>query len=503
MATRAWLVRLGSTGEREEAALSSGHVILGWSELDDLSGCELREDLATLVAQAYPEASKAVRSNWTGQLWRFTKEMRPGDFVVSPLKNGKVAIGEITGDYLFDASAEPEFRQLRPVKWHRTNISKSVIKQDLRNSMGSLLTVCGLTRFGAPRRIAHLAHHDSDPGPLAGEMEVLEGFTTPHELLDAVISGQPIRLTIREFLKRWGVTRRTSDAVAQIETDLAAKGVTTNPPFTESWIDNSITLVPIGREPGETTSAEERISLANTQDAPDMPPLTLTVSVVPSATTPVESVGLGDSLQVARTKLLSGQFSQLAVLDDNGILLGAISWESIGKAAMTKSHLATVSNAIDRTVNAVHLYTELLSQVGEIYNRGYIFTCDHAMRVVGIITAADMTKQFGQLARPFVLVEEAERRLRRRVDEVFSLDEIRKFAKLSASKVKGAQNLMLHDYQKLLESSDRWARMEWDLDHLHFLDRLDTVRRIRNELMHFAPDPLEDEKMDTVAGLTT
>ena len=43
------------------------------------------------------------------------------------------------------------------------------------------------------------------------------------------------------------------------------------------------------------------------------------------------SVSPESSLLYARTVMLEKQFSQLAVIDENGTLHGAISWESIGK----------------------------------------------------------------------------------------------------------------------------------------------------------------------------
>ncbi|WP_049575696.1 hypothetical protein [Nonomuraea sp. SBT364] len=53
MASRAWLVRLGETGQRESTALEKGQAILGWSNLGDLSACRDRTDIAALLHEAY------------------------------------------------------------------------------------------------------------------------------------------------------------------------------------------------------------------------------------------------------------------------------------------------------------------------------------------------------------------------------------------------------------------------------------------------------------------
>ncbi|MFG1860806.1 CBS domain-containing protein [Microbispora bryophytorum] len=504
MTLRAWLVRLGENGQRENVALNEGQAILGWSNLGDLSTCESRTDIAAVVKENYPDAEKATLSNWTGQLWRFLREIREGDLIVCPLKTRQtIAVGRVTGPYRYQGDADPGFRQVRPVEWLRTDIPKNAVEQDLRNSMSSLLTVCALSRFGAPRRIAHLAEKGIDPGPTPDEMAMLEGFATPHELLDGVIAntaGEPIRLTIREFLKRWGVTRRTPASVARIEADLVAKGVTTRPSFTEGWFDNTIELLPVGEEPDSSAQSPSQSLQPDVEDAPDLPAITLQVGVLEAANKGAASVRLEDTISIAHTKMLSGKYSQLAVIDENGTLYGAVSWESIGKASM-RQQVLTVSDAVDRTVRSVDHHEDLLSQVSEIYDRGYVFVCDSDKKVIGIITAADLTQQFGHLARPFVLVEEAERRLRRRANEVFTLDELRQAApRHLAAKVNSADDLMLGAYKYLLAPPSHWERLDWPLDHALFLEILEVVKDVRNELMHFAPDPLDGETLRSVEG---
>jgi len=65
----------------------------------------------------------------------------------------------------------------------------------------------------------------------------------------AVLREQPWRLTIRDFLAHWGQTRRTGTVNALIRSDLADKGLTTRPPFTEGRAEHEIEIIP-----AETTS---------------------------------------------------------------------------------------------------------------------------------------------------------------------------------------------------------------------------------------------------------
>src|SRR5215469_761682 len=416
-APAAWLVRGGELGEREEIALREGLVIAGWNELGDLSGCSSRESIRHALKLTYPEVADNVISNWTGQLWRFREQIAPGDLVVMPLhtRPGRVAIGHVTGPYEYRPDEPVGFRQVRAVEWLRTDIRREDFRPDLRASITSLLTVCGITRNEASRRIASLAERGIDPG-----MEGGEEVTSAEELLEDAASrdpSDPRRLTVRSFLEHWGQTRRTSGVVAAIKSELADKGLTTRPPFTEGPLEDEVALIPAATEPGTATSAA-----ADTEDVSDQVSATLRVGSLPPAK--LVSVPSNVSLMYARTLMLNRQFSQLAVIDDNGRFRGAVSWESISKAQIATDH-PSLDDAISPAVVVDH-DALLLEQIDLIYDKGFIFVQNaDRSRITGIVTAADLTRQFGNLARPFVLIEEAENRLRRRVGEVFSADELR------------------------------------------------------------------------------
>jgi restriction system protein len=427
--------------------------------------------------------------------------MNSGDLVVMPLKNCRqIAIGRVTGPYEFRGEADPNFRHVRPVEWLHRHISRDAVRSDLLQSMGSLLTVCGLTRFGAARRIAHLAEHGSDPGPEPDERNA-EPMATPYDFLNDAAERAPTnpsRLRIRDLLSYWGAARRTSGIVARIEADLTEKGLTTRPPFTEGWIDNFIELVPVGKEPDPSGRTRDQCLGDDTEDASEMPAVTLRVGALKSAASGVTAVLPDAPLSTVMTHMLANNYSQLAVIDDAGVLWGAVSWESIGKARMVGLEITlTQATAPARVVEHDE---DLLSQIEEIYAKGFVFVRGPDRTITGIITAADLTEQFGELARPFVLVEEAERRLRRRVDEVFDLAEIRCVAPRRPELVNSAADLVLGSYERLLNPAENWRRLGWSLDHALFLQLLRAVREIRNELMHFTPDPLNPQQLGQVEG---
>jgi restriction system protein len=492
-AEAAWLVRGGERGEREDLALTEGLVIAGWEELGDLQDCTTREGIRQALRQTYPDFAENVIANWTGQLWRFRHQISEGDLVVMPLhtKPGGVAIGEVTGPYQYRADQPPGFRHVRPVKWLRADVPRDAFRPDLRASITSLLTVCGLARNNAAIRIAALADNEADPGVEGGEE-----ITTAEELLEDATSRDPAdprRLSIRNLLEHWGQTRRSGGVAAAIKSDLADKGLTTRPPFTEGSLDDEISIVAVA-EPGGLDQAA-----SNTEDVFQQAPATLRIGSLPPPK--LVSVSPASTLMLAKSLMLNRQFSQLAVIGDDQRFLGAVSWESIGKA-----HIASAEPSLLDTITSATVVDHdafLLEQIDVIYSKGYVFVYNaDRSHVTGIVTAADLTRQFGNLARPFVLIEEAENRLRRRANEVFSIDDLRASAPgYRRVHISGASDLTLGNYVHLMKPAENWARLGWSLDREYFIERLEEVVRVRNELMHFTPDPLSAKEYEAVEGL--
>ncbi|MFD0857274.1 CBS domain-containing protein [Actinomadura adrarensis] len=465
--------------------------------MGDLGRIQTRDELAAAVREAYPGVAHNVASNWTGQLWRFTQEIEPGDYVVMPRKTNPVtfAVGRVTGPYEYRADEPDGFQQVRKVEWIHTEVPNDAVKPDLRASLGSLLTVCRLRRNDAARRIAALASTGADPGR-DDEEEVTssEGLLADAASRDA---GNLRKLTIRHLLQHWDAERRTSAVVETIKADLEAQGLTTRPPFTEGAIGTEIELVPISAEPGPAGEVNPE-DVADTEDVSEPEPLTLGLGNLPSKLVTVPSSA---TLARAKTVMVERQFSQLGVVDQDGKYQGAVTWESIGRA-----HIAHADPCLKQAIvypRVVDHDALLLDQLRVIYDDGFILVRDtDRVRVTGIITASDLTTEFGKLARPFVLVEEAENRLRRAADSAFEVDDLKAAAHPSnKAKVQRAADLTFGNYYYLLKDAERWSKLKWSIDQDILLDLIQKVGRIRNELMHFATDELSPDKYNSLNGL--
>ncbi|RSN48684.1 hypothetical protein DMH12_26380 [Streptomyces sp. WAC 04229] len=536
---RAWGVRAGENGERERAALREGLLGTGWDRLsmEDLVGTATRADIRAAVAAAYPDEGPYTIGNWTGQLYRFVHEIQPGDLVVLPLKSLRVAIGQVVGAYEYRAQAPEGLRHVRRVNWMVTDLDRREIQSDLLDSLGSLLTVFEISRFGAAERVAVLAEGKPDPGrPDADEFAAT--LTEPAKLYEEVRrrgDENPLTLSIRDFLAVWGVQRRYPATTAQINSDLEARGLVTVPPFTEGTLDSRVAVLAGGAEPDQSgTSAVTRLSGGSSlsgqlrvgaegavgeavsyinsrlstalaghfpDEGAETEAVAYLVSNLDSANRMPDFVRVGEDVETAQTLMVLRGYSQLPVLDADGRLRGVVSWESIGRARMANP-AAGLSAATVRGQEADGS-DDLLDWIGAIQQYGYVVVRDHDHKVCGLITASDLTVQFGTRVRPFVLVEEIEQRLRRVVDRCIPLDRIRAVIQnpKRAARVHSAADLTFGAYKHLLKVPENWAALGWGINQAHFLTALETCRNFRNDLMHFSPDPVTDDQLVPAQGL--
>jgi restriction system protein len=305
-------------------------------------------------------------------------------------------------------------------------------------------------------------------------------------------SGNPVTLSIRRLLDYWGAKRRGYWITDEITRDLTAARLATRPPFTEGWIDSLISLIPIAsgmsKPDGSALPSIEAVTTAGVQ-------VSLRVNSLAAANAGVESVRLDDTLERAQALMMRKDYSQLAIQSGPRDLRGAISWESIAQAKIRKPD-AGLRDAIV-TPEVVGLNDDLLARIPMIVDASFVFVQALDRQICGIVTTADLSLEFAMLAKPFFLLAEVERRLRRLIDEHFTVEEIAAIVDPADAERKAisANDLTIGECARLLEEPSRWNRLGWGLDRVIFIAQLHDIRLIRNEIMHFSPDPLDEEQI--------
>jgi predicted transcriptional regulator len=305
-----------------------------------------------------------------------------------------------------------------------------------------------------------------------------------------------VQLSIRELLEMWGYKRRGNWIVSQIEGELEDAGLITEPSFAQGWIDAIVQLMPIGLIELRHPRTQPEIELEERQEwAVESGVVTLLVSNLRSATQEVCSVPLDCALLTAQSLMIRHDYSQLAVMSDKRNLRGAITWEAIAQTSMRKNP-ETVRDCLIRAETVRH-DDDLIHHIPRIVQAGYVFVRAKDETIGGIVTTADLSEEFARLATPFFLIGEIERRLRRSVNRAFSAAELGEVRDPGdeGRDVASADDLTMGEYVRLLEKADRWIKTGWRFERKVFIEALDAVRNLRNDVMHFSPDPLEEHEL--------
>jgi hypothetical protein len=125
-------------------------------------------------------------------------------------------------------------------------------------------------------------------------------------------------------------------------------------------------------------------------------------------------------------------------------------------------------------------------------------------KISGIITAADLSVQFKQLSEPFLMIGEIENHLRRIIDGKFDKKEMlaARDPNDAARNVETVSNLNFGELIRIIENDENWKRLSIKLDRKEFCRYLDLIRSIRNEVMHFDPDPIDINDLSILRGFS-
>ncbi|MEU1798724.1 CBS domain-containing protein [Streptomyces californicus] len=315
-------------------------------------------------------------------------------------------------------------------------------------------------------------------------------------------AGSPITLTVRDLLDWWGASRRGYLISEQIASELTNHGLSTVPDFAAVGIDDRVTLTGPSldtedmdegtaepeaateqAEPRTTGTATTATTSGNTEDKSE-PLQGQTVGNLPSALRGVVSVTSSASFEEVFTKMQLNGYSQLPVLNGTRNLQGAVTWESIAQARYKNSQ-ALFSQAIVKA-HDVSYADHLIDVLPYLEQYGFLLVRDQTKQIAGIITIADVAAEYGATARPFLLIGDLDRRLRRVISEGLDLQEVITLCDPDKLRNITAFGQMSYgDYQQILSNQRQWDKLGWPLDRKSFVARLDELREVRNELMHF------------------
>jgi CBS domain-containing protein len=296
----------------------------------------------------------------------------------------------------------------------------------------------------------------------------------------------PPKESVRAFLLWFGAERRGYRVIRRVRSALRRHGVATKPDFESAYIDGAIAFI---KAPPE---AQAQPGVAD-DSAPDP---TYRIGRLGSANRVPTYVAPDASLQQVTTVLMSNDFSQVPVMTGPRSVKGIVTWKSIGMRLALKKPVAVAGDCMEDAI-VVRSVAPLFSAISIIAAHDYILVEANDTTICGIVTASDLNEQFRLLAEPFLLVGEIENGVRRLLHGKFTL------AELNAAKAPGDDSrqigtpadLTFGEYIWLVEGGAHWAKLKVEIDRVTFIAQLKRVRDIRNDVMHFDPDGLDDDDL--------
>ena len=286
-----------------------------------------------------------------------------------------------------------------------------------------------------------------------------------------------LKLTVREFIGWYNYRKRGSWIVSRIRNKMEALQLRTVPDFEFAYIDSTIEIQTAGDSP--SGGLEDPVHRIGTLAAAHNKPM---------------RVAPDELLKVATTKMQLNDFSQLPVMTGDRTVKGIISWKSIGTSFSLGGACEQVRDCMEESVEEISIDAPLFEAIGSIAKHGYLLVRGKDKAVTGIVTETDLSEQFMHLAGPFLFIGEIEGHLRQLIHGKFTVAEMRSTSEGEGGRdISGSADLTFGGYCRLLEKPEYWEKLNLSVDRGQFVEHLKSVRKIRNDVMHFAPDGLSPE----------
>ena len=294
-------------------------------------------------------------------------------------------------------------------------------------------------------------------------------------------------ITPRMLVAAVGYEKRSPGACYLIDRFLEENDLEVEPHYLDVWPDNNIELRP--KPKAKKRRREDPIKR---------------IGLLKAANTKPATVDNSDSLDKAITLMMMNNYSQLPVMGGARKIVGYISWETIGEARSKGIDTNEVKDYKRDSIRVFRRDIPLMLAIREIYKNDFIVVIENDGTPCGIVTTADVSSQFLTWTEPFVMLEQIENQVRHLLDEKILLEDLKKVCQEEGREVNAIDDLTFGEYQRLFENPKHWERSGLkSVDRTLFVKMFDDVRNIRNDVMHFDPEGIDEtsrEKLKSMAN---
>jgi restriction system protein len=142
---------LGRKSVHAEACFAGDFIGADFGIAEDLTGNlpdewrEFNQKYIPIYLANRPDKTKIAAGLSCGFLWTIAKGLQKGDTVLCPDGTGHYRIGEVISDYIYCPGGVLPHR--RSVHWLSQTIDRADMSEALRNSTGSIGTLCNITGY--------------------------------------------------------------------------------------------------------------------------------------------------------------------------------------------------------------------------------------------------------------------------------------------------------------------------------------------------------------------
>ncbi|ANF52140.1 hypothetical protein A0O34_17165 [Chryseobacterium glaciei] len=318
-------------------------------------------------------------------------------------------------------------------------------------------------------------------------MNKLEAF-----LLEIKKQKKTEKISTKSVISYYGVARRGWRVIENVNTWLEKYELEMEPTFDRANFYGSvkISLKPTIQSNGELKKAKyvdiiPRLNIIKSSD------LNNSESIYGLITVKKET-----SITEAVTLMIKHNYSQLPILSSSKEVYGLVSWKSIGKALALGKKCELVKDCFE-SVEVLNYDEPLFKAVKIILSKEVVLVKDFKKDISGIVTATDIGEQFLILSEPFLLIEQIENLIRRILDDKLIFDDINKVLDVDKynKEIKHLSDLSFGHYVRIIENESLFRKLEIKIDRVILQKMLAEVNIIRNEVMHFNPEEMEENTL--------
>ena len=202
--------------------------------------------------------------------------------------------------------------------------------------------------------------------------------------------------------------------------------------------------------------------------------------------------------------MVEHDFSQLPVMHGEREVKGVITWKSISSRLLAPigSQLTADNPVRDYCEDAkiVEANQPLFEVIQLIVDAGYVLIRHGDRKIKGPVTISDLSLHLFALTEPFLRLREIELHVRTLIGNRVNSDDLSVLAEapIPSRRPQGIADLNFGDYVRLLQNPAIWDKVQLQIDKSELTKLLDEVRVIRNDVMHFDPDPMTDDELGTL-----